>query len=338
MSSRGADRRARFRELHAGERLFVMPNPWDVGSARLLEHSGFEALATTSAGHAWSLGKLDQHVTRDELVAHVAELTAAVSVPLNVDSERCYPDDPGGVAATVDLLAEAGAAGFSIEDYDPEGRRIDDLEVAVERVAIAVEATRRLSEPMVLTARAENHIREVDDLDDTIARLSAYRDAGADVVYAPGLTDLAQISAVVSAVGIPVNVLALPAAPTLSELAGGGGAARLHWKPAGRRCLRSAGGGGEGAPDAGHVGLRREQRRARDTRAGPGLGRAQLVTQAAIRKTIAEMAAAATRIKFAPSKNMSQRDRDFGPVPEMVAATPSSRPQPTAPARAFEMN
>jgi 2-methylisocitrate lyase-like PEP mutase family enzyme len=219
MTTSAGERRSRFRDLHTREQLFVMPNPWDAGSARLLEHLGFEALATTSAGLAWSLGKLDQQVTRDELVAHVAELTAAVSVPLNVDSERCYPDDPGGVATTVQLLADAGASGFSIEDYDPAAGRVDELDVAVERVALAVEANRRLDEPMVLTGRAENHIRDVDDPGDTIARLSAYRDAGADVVYAPGLTDLDQISAVVAAVGIPVNVLALPSAPPLAELA-----------------------------------------------------------------------------------------------------------------------
>lgn len=199
-----------------------MPNPWDAGSGRLLEHLGFDALATTSAGFAWSRGKLDQRVTRDELVAHVAELTAAVSVPLNVDSERCYPDDPGGIAATVELLSDAGASGFSIEDYDPRAGRVDELDVAVEQLALAVEANRRLDEPMVLTGRAENHIRGVDDLEDTIARLSAYRDAGADVVYAPGLTDLEQISAVVAAVGIPVNILALPSAPPVTELAAAG--------------------------------------------------------------------------------------------------------------------
>ena len=114
-------RRARFADLHAREGLFVMPNPWDVGSARLLASLGFEALATTSQGFAWSLGLLDQEVSRDELVAHVRELSAATDLPLNVDSERCYPDDPGGIAETVALLAEAGGAGFSIEDYDPEG-------------------------------------------------------------------------------------------------------------------------------------------------------------------------------------------------------------------------
>ena len=119
------ERRARFRELHGGDRLFLMPNPWDVGSARLLEALGFPALATTSAGFAWSLGRPDQHVTRDELAAHVEAVATAVSVPLNVDSERLYPDEPGGVAETVRLLAEAGASGCSIEDFDPATRGID---------------------------------------------------------------------------------------------------------------------------------------------------------------------------------------------------------------------
>jgi 2-methylisocitrate lyase-like PEP mutase family enzyme len=213
------DRRLRFRELHAREELFVMPNPWDVGSARLLESLGFEALATTSAGFAWSLGRLDQTVTREELVAHVAALAAATTVPLNVDSERCYPGDPGGVAQTVSLLAEAGAAGCSIEDYDPATGKVEEVALAAERVAIAAEAAHALREPLVLTGRAENHIRGVDDLDDTIARLVAYRDAGADVVYAPGLADSEQIRTVVEAVGVPVNVLALPAGPSVSELA-----------------------------------------------------------------------------------------------------------------------
>jgi 2-methylisocitrate lyase-like PEP mutase family enzyme len=210
-----AERRARFRALHAADTLFVMPNPWDAGSARLLAASGFEALATTSAGFAWSLGKLDGAVTRDELVAHVSALAAATDLPLNVDSERCYPDDPGGVAETVALLAEAGAAGFSIEDYDPATDRIDPVEIAAERVAVAATA----SGEMVLTARAENHLHGVADLDDTIARLLAYRDAGADAVYAPGLRDLEQIAAVVAAVEIPVNVLVLPGGPTVAELA-----------------------------------------------------------------------------------------------------------------------
>jgi 2-methylisocitrate lyase-like PEP mutase family enzyme len=204
-----------FRELHEREQLFVMPNPWDVGSAKLLASLGFEALATTSAGFAWSLGKVDTTVTRDELVAHVRTLAAATPLPLNVDSERCFPDDPGGVAETVALLADAGAAGFSIEDYDPARDAIDDVEVAAERVRVAAGAKGDL----VLTGRAENHLHGVDDLDDTIARLLAYRDAGADVVYAPGLADLDQIAAVVEAVGVPVNVLALPHGPSVAELA-----------------------------------------------------------------------------------------------------------------------
>ena len=199
-----------------------MPNPWDVGSARLLESAGFEALATTSAGFAWSLGRLDQNVLRDELVAHVATLAAATDLPLNVDSERCYPEDPGGVTRTVELLAEAGAAGFSIEDYDPSTGGVDDVAAAAERVAEAAEASHRQDEPMMLTGRAENHIRGVDDLDDTINRLIAYRDAGADVVYAPGLTDREQIARVVEAVRAPLNVLALPSGPSLGELASAG--------------------------------------------------------------------------------------------------------------------
>jgi 2-methylisocitrate lyase-like PEP mutase family enzyme len=217
-----AETRARFRELHARERLFVMPNPWDVGSARLLASLGFEALATTSAGFAWSLGKADQRVTRDELVAHVAALAAATPLPLSVDSERCYPDDPGGVAETVAQLADAGAAGLSIEDYDPGADRIDDIDAAAGRVAETAEAAHRLAEPLVLTGRCENHIRGIDDLDDTIARLVAYRDAGADCLYAPGLADLGQIARVVEAVGVPVNVLALASGPSVSALASAG--------------------------------------------------------------------------------------------------------------------
>jgi 2-methylisocitrate lyase-like PEP mutase family enzyme len=219
MGNPADDRRFRFRALHEREQLFLMPNPWDVGSARLLEAAGFEALATTSAGFAWSLGRPDQNVSRNELVAHVAMLAAATDLPLNVDSERCYPDDLGGVTRTVELLREAGAAGFSIEDYNPDTGGMEDVAAAAERVAEAAEASRRQEEPMVLTGRAENHIRGVHDLDDTIKRLIAYRDAGADVVYAPGLTDLDQIARVVEAVRIPLNVLALPSAPSLGDLA-----------------------------------------------------------------------------------------------------------------------
>ncbi len=215
-------RPAAFRALHERDSLFVMPNPWDVGSARLLESLGFEALATTSAGFAWSLGRLDQTVTRDELVAHVRDLTDATTVPLNVDSERCYPDDPGGITRTVELLGAAGAAGFSLEDYDPEAGCVEEFGLSVERVAEVVAANAALSDPMVVTARAENHIRGVDELDDTIARLVAYREAGADVVYAPGLFTIDQVRAIVDAAGVPVNVLALPGGPALDSLAAAG--------------------------------------------------------------------------------------------------------------------
>jgi 2-methylisocitrate lyase-like PEP mutase family enzyme len=193
-----------------------MPNPWDVGSARLLETLGFPAIATTSAGFAWSIGKNDQQVTRDELVAHVAEITAATTIPLNVDSERLYPDEPGGVAETVRLLAEGGASGCSIEDYNPATGEIDDVGIASERVAEAAGATRAAG--MVLTGRCEHHIRGADDLDGTIARLIAYRDAGADCLYAPGLTDLEQIRRVVDEVAAPVNVLGLGSGPSMGEL------------------------------------------------------------------------------------------------------------------------
>lgn len=194
-----------------------MPNPWDLGSARILASMGFPALATTSLGHAASLGKVDQTVTRDELLTHVATLASAIDLPLNVDAERCFADDVAGVAETVSLLGEAGAAGCSIEDYDPARGAIDDIPVAAERVAAAVEAAHRHG--MLLTARAENALYGVDDIDDTIERLRAYRDAGADVLYAPRLTDSEQIRRVVRATDAPVNVLAMRHGPSVPELA-----------------------------------------------------------------------------------------------------------------------
>ena len=211
-----ASRRDRFRQLHE-DGIFVMPNPWDVGSARILASMGFAALATTSLGHAASLGKVDQTVTRDELLTHVATISAAVELPLNVDAERCFADDVAGVAKTVTLLAEAGAAGCSIEDYDPARAAIDDIRMAAERVAAAADAAHRHG--MLLTARAENALYGVDDVDDTVARLRAYRAAGADVVYAPRLTDPEQIQRVVQATDAPVNVLAMRHGPSIPELA-----------------------------------------------------------------------------------------------------------------------
>ncbi len=210
------DLRTEFRELHR-DGCFVMPNPWDRGSALLMEGMGFPALATTSSGHARSIGKRDQELTRDELVAHVADLTAVLSVPLNVDSERLYPDEPGGIVATVRMLAEAGAAGCSIEDYDPSADGIETLEAATAAVAEAAKACSEAG--LVLTARAEGHLYGGTDLADTIERLLAFRNAGAAVVYAPGVFAAADLSRLVSEVGAPVNYLDWPQGPAPAELA-----------------------------------------------------------------------------------------------------------------------
>ena len=217
------ERRLRFFELHAREDVFVMPNPWDVGSAKLLAGAGFPALATTSAGMAWALGKDDQQATRDELLAHVCALAAATDLPLNVDSERCYADDLAGVAETVGMLHAAGAAGCSIEDYDPATGAIDPVDVAAERVAAAAAAAHVAGDPMVLTARCENLLYGVVDLDDTVARLRAYREAGADCLYAPGLSTAEQIRTVAAAVAAPLNVLAWPGGPSVPEIGAAGG-------------------------------------------------------------------------------------------------------------------
>lgn len=209
------DRRRRFRDLHESD-LFVMPNAWDAGSARLLAWTRFPAIATTSLGHAASLGRLDQSVALDELLDHVRALAAAVEIPLSVDSERCFADTPDGVADTVEQLAEAGASGCSIEDYDPTRGAIEDVDVAAERVAAAAEAAHRHG--MVLTARSENHVYGIDDLDDTIARLRAYRRAGADAVYAPRLVKAEDMRRIVEEVDAPVNVLAMRSTPPIGEL------------------------------------------------------------------------------------------------------------------------
>jgi 2-methylisocitrate lyase-like PEP mutase family enzyme len=211
------DRRERFRRLHE-HGTFVMANAWDRGSARLLAASGFPALATTSAGFAWTLGAEDHRATRDQLVEHVAALAGATELPLSVDSERLFAGTPAAATQTVGLLAEAGAAGCSVEDFDPDAGAIVDVAAAVEFVAAAAEAARRSG--VLLTARAENLLHGVDDLADTIGRLCAYRDAGADVVFAPGLRDAAQIAQVVEAVRpCPVSVLVLPGVPPVAELA-----------------------------------------------------------------------------------------------------------------------
>ena len=210
------DARSEFRSLHV-QGTFLMPNPFDLGSCRLLTALGFRALATTSGGFAASLGRLDMTTSRDELVEHVSALCAATPLPLNVDAEQCFPRSPGGVAATVQLLAEAGAAGCSIEDWDQEAGRIEDIVLATERVTSAADVADRAG--LVLTARAENHLRGRDDLEDTIRRLSAYREAGANVVYAPGLTVISEIAQIVDEVGGPVNVLLVPGGPSHEQLA-----------------------------------------------------------------------------------------------------------------------
>jgi 2-methylisocitrate lyase-like PEP mutase family enzyme len=209
----------RFRSLHAAG-TFVMPNPYDLGSARLLAALGFSALASTSSGFAATLGRLDMTVDRDELLAHVGPLAAATDLPLNVDSERCFADDLDGVHETVELLADAGAAGCSIEDWNPLTAAIDPVDVAVQRVGAAVAGAAATG--LVVTARCENLLHGINDLDDTIARLRAYVAAGADVVYAPGLADPDQIATVVRAVSVPVNVLILPGGPSVADLAAAG--------------------------------------------------------------------------------------------------------------------
>ena len=197
-----------FRALHEGEP-FVIPNPWDAGSARVLEALGFRALATTSSGFAFALGRLDGGVTLEEVAAHVAALDAVTELPVSVDLEDGFGPEPEDAARAIVRVAEAGAVGGSIEDWD-RGGRIYELGDAVERVAAAVEAARTQPFPFALTARAENHIRGNPDLDDTVARLRAYEEAGADVLYAPGLREPEEIRAVCEAVSRPVNVLAVP--------------------------------------------------------------------------------------------------------------------------------
>jgi 2-methylisocitrate lyase-like PEP mutase family enzyme len=207
MTSQGQKGTA-FRALHAGEP-FVIPNPWDAGSARALAALGFKALASTSSGFAFTLGRLDGHVTLDEVVEHARALDRASDLPVSVDLENGYGGDPESAALAIRRVAEAGAVGGSIEDYDPRAG-IYELDHAAERIAAAAEASRGLGFTFTLTARAENHIRGHPDLDDTIARLRAFESAGADVLYAPGLRTQEEIRAVCASVAKPVNVLALP--------------------------------------------------------------------------------------------------------------------------------
>jgi 2-methylisocitrate lyase-like PEP mutase family enzyme len=200
-----------FRALHGEAGAFIIPNPWDAGTARILAGMGFKALATTSAGVAFSLGVADGHVGRKAMLAHCRAMVAATPLPVSADLEKGFGDTPQSVAQTISAAAATGLAGCSIEDFSGDrGRPIYDFALAVERVAAAVEARGRLAGDFVLTARAENFLHGTPDLDDTIARLQAFEAAGADVLYAPGLRDIATIAAVCSAVGKPVNILAPP--------------------------------------------------------------------------------------------------------------------------------
>src|SRR3954462_14381731 len=210
----------RFRALHDADAPLLLPNPWDVGSAKLLASIGFKALATTSSGFAATLGRLDGSVTREEALAHCATLVASTALPVSAGLENGFADDPEGVAQTVRLASDAGPAGCSVEDFT--GRADDPiyaLEHAAERLAAAAEAAHAGPGGLVLTARSENFLHGRKDLADTIARLQAFQEAGADVLYAPGIRTAEEIRSIVESVDRPVNVLPLPGAPTVAELA-----------------------------------------------------------------------------------------------------------------------
>ena len=220
MPPRQDEKAARFRALHEGDP-FLIPNPWDAGSAKALAGLGFEALATTSVGFAFTLGRLDGSVTLGEVMAHVRSIDEATDLPVSVDLENGYGPEPEDAAGAIVAAAEAGAVGGSIEDYDPTSG-IYEVDHAAERVSAAAEAARGLSFPFVLTGRAENHIRGNPDLEDTIARLQAYERAGADVLYAPGLRTGEEIAAVREATSKPLNVGGHPGL-SMAEVVDAGG-------------------------------------------------------------------------------------------------------------------
>jgi 2-methylisocitrate lyase-like PEP mutase family enzyme len=219
MASDQAAKAQRFLGLHRPGEPLLMPNAWDAGSARVLASLGFQALATTSSGHAATLGELDGSVTREEVLEHAATLVGATELPVSADLENGFADDPPDVARTIALAHEAGLAGASIEDYGRDDDRLYELDLARERVAAAAQEAHGGEVHLVLTARAENFIRGNPDLADTIARLQAFQEAGADVLYAPGLSSPADIRQVVQSVDRPVNVLVRRGAPSVSELA-----------------------------------------------------------------------------------------------------------------------
>jgi 2-methylisocitrate lyase-like PEP mutase family enzyme len=208
------DRRRSFHDLHKTP--FIMPNPWDIGSARILASLGFPALATTSAGFANSIGRRDGAITRDEAIAHASTIVGATPLPVSADLENGFGDEPKAVAQTLEQALAVGLAGCSIEDFSGTG--LYSREQASERVRAAVEVNRQSDSPLVLTARAENFIRGNPDLSDTIERIQAYQEAGADVLYAPGLATTEDIRTLVTAVDLPINVLIMPGGPSVPEI------------------------------------------------------------------------------------------------------------------------
>jgi 2-methylisocitrate lyase-like PEP mutase family enzyme len=218
-----ADTARRFLALHQPGQPLLLPNPWDRGSAMVLASLGFQALATTSSGFAATLGRLDGSVSRDEALAHAAAIVEATDLPVSADLENCFADSPAGVGHTVTLAIGTGLAGCSVEDFTgDETEPIYPLRLAADRVAAAAQAAHAGPVPFVLTARTENYLHGRPDLTDTIARLQAYQEAGADVLYAPALRDIEDIRQVIGAVDRPVNVLAIAGAPAVPELAKAG--------------------------------------------------------------------------------------------------------------------
>lgn len=217
------DRVSTFWQLHQGPGALLLANAWDIGSARLLASMGFSALATTSSGYAATLGRMDGRVSLEEALQHSTTIAAATDLPVNADLENCFADEPEGVADTISRAVQTGVAGASVEDYTKNtAEPIYELGLATERVRAAAEAAHAGSDRLVLTARAENYLHDRPDLDDTITRLQAYQEAGADVLYAPGLTSIDDIRTVVESVDRPVNVLALADGPTVADLSAAG--------------------------------------------------------------------------------------------------------------------
>ncbi len=215
-----SEKAALFLGLHRPGQPLLMPNAWDIGSAVLLASLGFEALASTSGGFAATKGRLDGSMTREEVIDHVAELAGATELPLSADLENCFAHDPDGVAATIAAAKDAGVSGCSVEDFTgADDEPIYELSHAAARVAAAAEAAHGGSTSVVLTARAENYLHGRPDLADTITRLQAFQDAGADVLFAPRVVDPAELRQLLGAVDLPVSVLAAPAAPPVAELA-----------------------------------------------------------------------------------------------------------------------